>query len=102
MKVAWHDVPGNAAHRDASRRERYDGFVSECVHLLHHVAGFLGHLSSRMKAVRVPNISYRSPRDGFDNRRFPGISCQDFGELSRVATIMPSFRDSVGVTLLRN
>jgi hypothetical protein len=34
MMVAWHKVPGNAAHRDPSRRERYDGFVLERLPLL--------------------------------------------------------------------
>jgi hypothetical protein len=37
--------------------------------------------------------SYRSLRDGFLDAAFPGISCLDFGELSRVATFISSLRD---------
>jgi hypothetical protein len=37
--------------------------------------------------------SYRTLREGRFMARFPGTSCRDFGELSRVATFIKSLRD---------
>jgi hypothetical protein len=45
-------------------------------------------------SVWASNPSYRTLRDGSLSAENPGTACQDFGELSRVATFIQSLRDS--------
>jgi hypothetical protein len=92
MKVARHEMPGkwpkmirpvlSAIARIAT--EEGNGVIR----------GARFYSPSKINPDTLADRSYRTLRDGFLDAAFPGISCLDFGELSRVATITWSLRDS--------